>query len=318
MVDLLMRYQRLLGLVVVMLSLVGLAAYSTMPRQEDPSFPYRAALLTVEYPGASAETVERLVIQPLSDELLQVEEVDYVQSTARTGFAVQDVRLNDTIYDTDSAWDRVRQAIERARLEFPEGVGRVELDDRVIGIPAVVLAVTGSPSITELTEAARRLKKNLTDVPGVSRVDLEGDVDEQITLALDDAALFRLGLSPGRVLDTLKRRNQTIAGGFVVVDGRRVSVLPNSEFTDIESMRATPVELPDGSQVPLAAVADVWRGPQEPRQPQAWYDGEQAVLVSVVMEEDNTDAIRFGEQIRERVAALESEFAPYQIQEMFF
>ncbi len=318
MVDLLMRYQRLLGLVVVMLSLVGLAAYSTMPRQEDPSFPYRAALLTGEYPGASAETVERLVIQPLSDELLQVEEVDYVQSTARTGFAVQDVRLNDTIYDTDSAWDRVRQAIERARLEFPEGVGRVELDDRVIGIPAVVLAVTGSPSITELTEAARRLKKNLTDVPGVSRVDLEGDVDEQITLALDDAALFRLGLSPGRVLDTLKRRNQTIAGGFVVVDGRRVSVLPNSEFTDIESMRATPVELPDGSQVPLAAVADVWRGPQEPRQPQAWYDGEQAVLVSVVMEEDNTDAIRFGEQIRERVAALESEFAPYQIQEMFF
>ncbi|MDV3502587.1 efflux RND transporter permease subunit [Marinobacter sp. M-5] len=314
----LLNYQRLLGMVVTMLCLLGIAAYSTMPRQEDPSFPYRAGTVTVNYPGATADAVERLVLNPLTDELRQVEEVDFTQATARTGVAIVQVRLNDTIYDTDSAWDRVRQAMDRARQDFPGDVGQMSLDDRLIDIPAIVLAVGGSSSVTELSKVAERLKRNLANIPGVSRIVLEGDADEQITLALDDAAMFRLGISPARVLDTLSQRNQTIPGGFVVVDGRRMSVLPNSEFADIDAIRATPIELPDGSQVPLAAAAEVWRGPQEPRQPETWFDGERVVLVSVIMEEDTTDAIRFGERVRTRLSDIQADFEPYEVREMFF
>jgi multidrug efflux pump subunit AcrB len=305
-------------MVVTMLCLLGIAAYSTMPRQEDPSFPYRAGMITVSYPGASAEAVERLVLQPLTDELRQVEELDWSQGTARTGVALARLKLRDRIYDTDSAWDRVRQAMERARQDFPDDVGLMELDDRLIDIPAVVLAVGGSPSVTELSEVAERLKQNLLDIPGISRIELEGDADEQITLALDDAALYRLGVPPKRILDTLARRNQTIPGGFVVVEGKRLSVLPNTEFTDIDAIRATPIELPDGSQVPLAAAAEVWRGPAEPRQPETWFDGERVVLLSIIMEEGSTDAIRFGERIRERLDQVRPDFEPYQLREMFF
>ena len=314
----LLKSQRLLGMVVVMMCLLGVAAYSTMPRQEDPSFPYRAGLVTVNYPGANAEAVERLVLDPLADELQQVEEVDSAEGTARTGVVILRVRLNDTIYDTDAAWDRVRQAMDRARLEFPDDVGQMTLDDRMIDIPAIILAVSGAPSVTELSAVAERLKNNLVDIRGTSRVELAADADEQITLALDDAALYQLGISPARVLETLSRRNQTTPGGFVVADGRRVSVLPNSEFSSIDAIRATPIELPDGSQVPLAAAADVWRGPSEPRQPEAWYDGERVVLVNLFMEEGTTDAIRFGERVRERLELIENDFAPYQIREMFF
>jgi multidrug efflux pump subunit AcrB len=314
----LLNFQRLLGMVVTMLCLLGLAAYSTMPRQEDPSFPYRAGLLTVSYPGASADAVERLILQPLADELRQVEEIDFTQGTARAGVALVRLRLNDTIYDTDPAWDRVRLAMERAKKDFPDGVGAMVLDDRLIDIPAIVIAVGGATSVTELTRVAKRLKENLSDITGVSRISLEGDADEQITLALDDAALYRLGVSPARILNTLAQRNQTTPGGFVVVDGRRLSILPNSEFASIDAIRATPIELPDGSQVPLAAAADVWRGPTEPRQPETWFDGERVVLVSIIMQEGTTDAIRFGERVRDRINLIRSEFAPYEIREMFF
>ena len=110
MVRRLLHYQRLLGMVVTMLCLLGVAAYSTMPRQEDPSFPDRAGLITAHYSGASAETVERLVLRPLAEELRQVEEVDYSEGTARTGVALVRMRLQDDIYDTDAAWDRARIA----------------------------------------------------------------------------------------------------------------------------------------------------------------------------------------------------------------
>ncbi|SFL81666.1 efflux RND transporter permease subunit [Marinobacter zhejiangensis] len=318
MIGRLLGCQRLLGMVVTMLCLLGIAAYSTMPRQEDPNFPARAGLLTVSYPGATADTVERLIVQPLSDELLQVEELEQSKATARTGVAILRLRLNQTIYDTDAAWDRVRQAMERARQDFPADVGLMTLDDRLTATPTVILAVAGSPSMVELSKVAERLKNTLSDLPGLSRIELDGEADEQITLALDDAAMYRLGISPARVLETLAQRNQTIPGGFVVSNGRRLSVLPNSEFADVDAIRATPIQLPDGSQVPLAAAAEVWRGPVEPRQPESWFDGERVVLLSLYMETDSADAIRFGKDVRARLATIRDEFSPYTIREMFF
>ncbi|WP_150304079.1 efflux RND transporter permease subunit [Pseudomonas saliphila] len=309
---------RLIGLVVVMLCLLGIASYLTMARQEDPSFPYRAGLITVMYPGAMAESVERLVLEPLSDELSQVEEVNYFTATVRTGVALVSINLADAIYDTDSAWDRVRQAMERARLEFPEGVQQMSLDDRLIDIPAVVLAVRGDASLVHLSQQAEQLKRALADVPGLSRIELDGEADEQITIALRDSEMQRLGISHGFLAALLAGRNQVIPGGFVVSAGKRLGVLPNSEFTSIESLTATQIPLPEGGSVPLAAIADVWRGPLEPAQPQTWFDGEQAVLVSLIAQRGQVDAIRFGEQIRQRIEVLRADFAPLQIDEMFF
>jgi multidrug efflux pump subunit AcrB len=309
---------RLIGLVVGMLVLLGVASYLTMARQEDPSFPYRAGLITVTYPGAMAEAVERLVLEPLSDELAQVEEIDYFTATVRTGVLLIPLNLKDAIYDTDAAWDRVRQAMERARQSFPAGVGQMSLDDRMIDIPAVVLAVRGDASLVTLSREAERLKRALADLPGLSRVSLQGNVDEQITIALRDAQMRRLGLSPGLLADLLAQRNQIIPGGFVVSGGRRLGILPNSEFTSVEALAATQVPLADGGSVPLAAIADIWRGPVEPAQPRSWYDGEQAVLVELVAQRGQVDAIRFGAQVRERLALLRADFAPLDIDEMFF
>ncbi|MFO7703776.1 MAG: efflux RND transporter permease subunit [Halopseudomonas sp.] len=309
---------RLIGLVVVMLCLLGIAAYLTMARQEDPSFPYRAGLVTVIYPGATAEAVERLVLEPLSDELSQVEELEYFTATARTGVVLINLSLDDAIYATDSAWDRVRQALARAELEFPDGVAQISLDDRLIDIPAVVLAVRGDASLVQLGLEAERLKRALADLPGLSRIELEGKADEQVTIALRDAQMSRLGISPAYLAGILAQRNQVIPGGFIVSGDQRMGLLPNSEFVSIDALRATQIPLPEGGEIPLEALAEIWRGPLEPAQPKAWFDGEQAVIVSLTAVRGQLDAIRFGEQVRERLALLRADFAPLQIDEMFF
>jgi multidrug efflux pump subunit AcrB len=317
-ISFLLARQRLLGLVVVMMTLVGIAAYFNMARQEDPSFPYRAGLISVQYPGATAEAVERLVLRPLEEELLQIEEVDFITSTARNGVAIVRVMQHQHIYATTPAWDRVRQAMQRAALEFPEGVGQMALDDRLIDTPVVVLALRGAPSALELSRAAERLKDALVGLPSLSRVQIEAQADEQITLAIDDAQLARIGLTPQQLAAVLRGRNQVIPGGFVVAGSKRLAVLSNSEFVSMEDLRHTQIPLPDGSFVPLAAIAEIWRGPLEPAQSEAWYDGERVVLLSLYARRGQVDAIDFGAALRARLVELAPQFAPLQIEEMFF
>lgn len=318
MIGFLLARQRLLALVVGMLMLVGIVAYFNMARQEDPSFPYRAGLIAVQYPGATAEAVERLVLRPLEEELLQVEEVDFVKSTARNGVALVRVMQHQQNYATSQAWDRVRQAMERAKLQFPDGVGQMSLDDRLVDIPVVVLALRGSPSLLELSNEADRLKDALMGLPSLSRIDISAQADEQITLAIDDAALSRIGLTPQQVAQVISSRNQVIPGGFVLAGGKRLAVLSNSEFVSIDDLRRTQIPLPDGSFVPLAAIAEIWREPLEPAQSEAWYNGERVVLLNLYASRGQVDAIDFGSALRARVTELAPQFAPLHIEEMFF
>lgn len=309
---------RLVLLVVTMLALAGFASYGSMARQEDPFFPARNGLITVLYPGAPAETMERLVLEPLQDEISQVEEVLEYTATVRTGVALVSVGLLDSIYATDAAWDRVRIAMDRARTEFPEGVKDMTLDDRLTGLPAVVLAVAGDSSIVVLSQAAEQLKRRLMDLPGISRIELEGDSKEQINIALRDAEMARLGISPGALANTIGQRNQVAPGGFLVVGDTRVNLLSNNEFTSLSSLRNTQIPIPSGGSVPLSAIADVSRAATEPPSPSTWQDGEQVVAVSIFAQNNQVDAIAFGANVRARVAQLQTDFAPLQIQELFF
>ncbi|WP_237133954.1 efflux RND transporter permease subunit [Pseudohongiella sp. O18] len=309
---------RLVMLIMVMLCLSGLASYGSMARQEDPQFPSRNGLITVDYPGATADAIERLLLEPLEDELAQVEEIQEFTATARTGVALLSISLQETIYDTDPAWDRVRQAMDRAQREFPAGTGSPELDDRLTGLPAVVLAIAGSPSIVELSLAAERLKRGLAGLPGLSRIEIEGDVDEQITIAVHDAELLRLGLTPASIAGLLSQRNELVPGGFLVAGQQRVALRSNTEFESVDALRHTQVMLADGGTLPLGSIADIWRGPVEPAQPATYQDGERVVTVNIYPRTNSIDAINFGRAVRERVAGLRGQLAPLEIREMFF
>ena len=155
------RYQRFVFGFAVLMTLAGLVAYGSMARQEDPSFPYRVGTLQVVFPGASADQIEKLITEPLEEEMAQVEEIKQLESVSRDNVAVLTIQLQDRIYDTDAAWDRVRRAMERAERAFPAGVTELELDDRRMDIPTVVLSVTGHDDPVVLADAADDIKRHL-------------------------------------------------------------------------------------------------------------------------------------------------------------
>ncbi|MDO9519477.1 MAG: efflux RND transporter permease subunit [Pseudohongiella sp.] len=318
MIEQILRRPRLVLLVMVMLCLSGLASFGNMARQEDPQFPSRNGLITVLYPGATAEALERLVLEPLQDEISQVEEVNEYSAVARTGVALVSVTLNDDIYDTDPAWERVRQAMDRAELEFPEGIGEMSLDDRLTGLPAVVLAVAGDPSVVKLSEAAEQLKRALAGMPGLSRIEIEGDADEQITIALNDVDLARLQVTPGQIANILAQRNQVSPGGFIILDNKRIGLIGNTEFSNIPELAATQIPIPAGGSVPLSAFAGIWRTAAEPEQPATWQNGERVVALNIYSRANQVDAISFGRNLRERVQQVAQDFEPLEIRELFF
>ncbi len=293
--------RRLVLAVATVLALVGMVAWNGMIRQEDPSFPYRGGFVLVAYPGADPERVERLVLEPLEEELAEIETLDSIQSTVRSGQATVRLRLQDYVYDTDIQWDRVRVAVERAQQQFPDGVGDPVVDDRAVDNSSAVVVVSGSDDLLELADAAERVKKRLYGLDGVSRVEIVGDPGEQVTIAYDDAVARRVGLTPNVLADQLAKRNQVRGGGTVLVAGKTATLRPETEFRTIEEIRGT-------------AALSRWlcAGGLSGRE-FMWVNGVSAVGLSIILERDTVHVGRFGEALQDMVPALQRDFSPLQV-----
>ncbi len=313
----LLERRRLVLASALLLGGAGVAAWQTMPREEDPQLPRRHALVTVVFPGADAATVERLVVEPVEDHLAEVEEVVHTEATARQEAAVISVEIDQSIYDTDRAWDEVDRALLRAAREFPEGVRSPELDRDIFDQESVVLAVTGSPDLLELAEAAEAVRDELLGSPLVARVRWIADPGEQITIALDDAEARRLGIDYGSLAIDLAARNRTSPAGSVRVGERSASVRPSTEFRSLEEIANTPIVLASGAAVPLGAVADVARTPAEPATSRLRLDGQPAVGLGVVARR-NIDVLSFGREVREVLDRMRSELGTLRIQEVTY
>ncbi|MCG6657373.1 efflux RND transporter permease subunit [Halomonas campisalis] len=313
-----LHVKRLVLTVTALLALIGLAAWLTMDRQEDPFFPYRFGQVLVPYPGAEPEQVERLVLNALEEELAQVEEVNELIGTARLGVAHVNIEMHEHVYDTDAAWEQIRIAVNRASRKFPSGVGEAEISDRDSDAHGIVLSVTGSSDLLELREAAERLRRDLFRLKEVARIDLLADPGQQVTVSWDDALAELTGLDARALGDQLAARNLTAAGGNLSSGGRSVVLDPVTEFGSLEDLAMTPIRTRRGDVIPLGELADVRLSPREPATERIWHDGEPAVALGIILSNERVNAVRFGESLRSLLDEVRPAYAPLQIQEMFY
>ncbi|MBN2371697.1 MAG: efflux RND transporter permease subunit [Vicinamibacteria bacterium] len=316
-IDWLLSQRRLTLSLVLLLAFSGGGAWFTMVRQEDPRLPDFWGNVVTAYPAADAETVERLVLQPMEDALAEVSEIQETNGTAYDEMAVVFIELRGGLSDYSEVWDRVREALAKARREFPEGALEPQLDKDQQDQDSVVLAVTGSPDPLELLRGARRLKKALLRVPHVARVNYIADPGEQVRIEIDDAAARRLGVTPSHLSAVLAARNRVLPGGSLMVGGKTVRLRPLSEFGSVEEISKTAFVLPSGNACPLGEIATVRLGPAEPAAHRMRWNGETAVGLAVVPR-PNINLVDFGVSVRDAVARQAGSLAPMQVQEVTF
>lgn len=296
----------------------GLVAWLGMPREEDPRMPNRFGLVVTPFPGADAETIERLVIDPIEEHLSEVAEVALVTATARANVALVSIELQDVISDLEPAWKRVEDALDDARDELPDGVGPYALDKRLIGDQeAVVLAITGSVDPIALRDGAERVKRALEPLTGVAEVRVVADPGEQITIEYDALHARSLGISPMSLANQLAARNQVVPAGSLRVGDRSVALDSGSELDSFADLERSALALPSGASIALGDIATVRHGPEEPVVEIMRVGGERGVALSVIPE-PGIDVVALGRRIRGELAQLAQPLAPLQIEELSF
>lgn len=278
--------RRLLILAIFIILAAGLAAFNTMPRLEDPRLNTRNAIVVTRLPGASAARVESLITEKLEQELLEVPEIDNIESDSRANVSVLNVELKGSVVDVDPVWSKVRDRLADAEVLLPPQASKPDLDDlRGAAAFSMVIGLTWeideTPNLTILNRLAEELETRMRIVPGTDLVRLYGEVEEEILVTVNPPELAALGLFGGSVAQQIEAADAKVAAG--ALRGRQSDALleVEGEFDSLARVAEVPLaQTADGQTIRLGNVATVEKSPLDPPRQLALVEGKRGIVIA--------------------------------------
>src|SRR5207344_2846333 len=270
----------LLGVAVM---LGGFLGYWWLPVSALPQVDFPTIQVTTQLPGANPDTIAALVTAPLERQFGQIPALQTM--TSSSSFGISQITLQfDLNRDIDAAAQDVQSAINAAgstlprTLPYPPTYAKVNPADA----PIVTLALT-SPTISlralsDLSDSL--LAQRLSEVTGVGKVTVQGNIRPAIRIQVDLSRLANYGIGLEDIRNVIVGAN--VAGPKGALDGAHQSytISANDQITVAEAYRTIIIAYRNGAPVLLRDVADVVDGLENNRVG-GFYQGMPAIVVDI-------------------------------------
>ncbi|MDQ7088788.1 MAG: efflux RND transporter permease subunit [Acidobacteriota bacterium] len=282
--------------------LAGLSTYIALPRESFPEIKIPLILVSTSYPGTAPSDMESQVTRKIELELKGLSGLKELRSTSYDGNSVIEVEFNPEV-DLDTALQKVREGVDRARPELPEEVDDPTLTDIDFSrTPIMIVTLAGDFGIDRLKQIADDLKDELEAIAGVNLVRIVGGRDREVHVFADPQRLAAYGLGLTDLVETIAREHLTVPGGDVDLGRLNFLVRIPAEVQRPEDIGAFVISVQGGQTIRVRDVAQVLYGFEE-ETTRARLNGRAAISMTV---EKRTGAniIEVARRVRERVDAL--------------
>lgn len=300
---------RITVVVLIVVLLAGVSTFRTMPRDEDPGFIIRVALVMTYFPGASPERMELLVTDKLEKVIKEMPEIDFISSESRTGVSILYIGIKERYTQMRPIWDKLRRKVDRARPDLPDGVIGPTVNDEFGDVFGTIVTITGEGfSYAELKDMADDVRNELLLIEEVAKVQIHGAQEERIFVEYTNARLAELGLSASQLSGILAGQNIIIPGGDVTTEMEKIVLEPTGSFESVEELKRTLIQIPGRSDVLyLEDIAHVYRGYIDPPASIVTSSGTPALALAISLREGG-NIIALGQKVKETVAYLQGEY----------
>lgn len=313
----------------------GVVSYFSLGQLEDPVFSIKSAVVLTKYPGASPEEVELEVTDRIEKALQEMPQLKQLYSVSRPGESYIKVDIKPQYWSDrlPQVWDELRKKVRDVKKKLPPGAHEPMVMDDFGFVYGFLLALTGDGySYKDLEDYAELIKKEMSLVKGVSRVELWGVQDRVIYVDVTEQQISQLNLTSETVVSTLQNQNVVVDAGALDVENKRFRISPSGEFSSPEEIgeliirphsvdvidnlinasenspqkaRALTKTLDDASSqiIRVKDIGDVYRGYKDPPTTMMRYNGQPAIGIQVAGLEDE-NIVEVGNRLYDRLEEI--------------
>lgn len=270
------------------LMVLGLASWQRMSVEEFPDVDFPFVVVYTNYAGASPEAVESEITKKIEDQINTISGVKKIVSQSSEGLSTVMVEFNLDTSSTTAAQD-VRDKIAVVSADFRDEISEpiVERYDPTANAVMSIVFESENLALRDLSSyLEQRIVPQLRTVAGVGSVNLLGDAQRQIRIAVDPVKMQAFGVGIDQVMNTLKSENIDLPGGNLKQGSRELVVEIQSKVLYPQGFGDLIVANKNGAPIYLKQVADISDGQAE-TDSGAFLNGQAAVAVDILRSSDS-------------------------------
>ncbi len=243
--------------------IIGLSSYFSMPREDFPEIKETKIYISTPFPGNTAEDIERLITDPLEDELKNISNVVEILSTSQEDYAIITVEFDEEI-SVEEAKQKVKDEVdgEVASEDWPLFNG-AKVEPNVFDlnlseeIPIMNINISGDYPVQKLKEFGEFLEEEIEDLPEIKGVDIRGAQELEVEVAVDIYKMMAAKVSFDDVLTAINNGNTTMSAGNLKVSGQRRTIRILGEIEEPDELESFVIKSENGAPVYLKDIAKV-------------------------------------------------------------
>lgn len=244
----------------LIITVMGLVAYNNIPKENFPEIQIPKIFVQTVYPGTSPDNMEKLITKQIEKELQSTQGLKKLTSNSYQDYSMVTAEFQIDV-DLKDAKQRVKDAVDRAKTEFPQNDARLQepeiIDINLSDLPVMYVNVSGDYDLKKLKEYADDLEERIESLTEISQVDVVGALDREIQVNVDLNKMSAAKIGFQDIINSLGSENVTSSAGTVPIDGVRRSINIRMDFKSAEEISRVVLMNPEGRAVTLSDIADV-------------------------------------------------------------
>ena len=293
-------------MLVMSLVVVGLFSFRDLGVDLFPKADPATVNVRIQLPGASADEIATVAIEPLEEALSSISGIDQMTANVNEG------RGNITVRfvlerDLNDAANTVREKVSSAMRFLPPQVlppviQKADPDSDPIMTLIVSSDTLGLRTLTEIAD--KQVKRALESVDGVGQIDLGGGRAREVHIVVDVEKLNAYGLTIDQVRDAIQRENVEIPGGTIEQGKSELTLrtLGRIDATDqfnniiITTVNRTPIRISD-----IGYSEDTTEKPTST----TWLDDEKSAVQLEIRRASGENTIKVTDAIKRKLGPIQ-------------
>jgi multidrug efflux pump subunit AcrB len=301
-----LRHRSLVTYLMLVIAAAGIWSYLRLGRSEDPDFTVKTMVVQAAWPGATvADTIEQITDR-IESKLQETPSVDYLKSYTSAGLMTIFVSLKDSTppAQVPDIWYQVRKKVGDIRNTLPQGIIGPGFNDEFGDTYGIVYGFTADGfTDRELRDYVVDVRKQILQVPDISKIDILGAQDERVYVEFSEKQLAGLGIDRSALIVALQAQNAVTPAGIVQTGNEKILVRVSGAFRSEQDVLAVNFVAKNGRIIRLGDIAHVTRGPADPVQPMFRVNGRQGIGLAIAMRKGG-DVLALGRNVEHAMAEI--------------
>jgi len=305
---------RLNYMLFAILLLLGLYSFEHIPRDVFPKIKIDKIIVSGNYEGASARTLDKIAVNSLEKEFRAINGIGKIESFIQDGefSTLLNVEQSD---EKILVLNKVKQVISNYQNKLPKDMDEPTAQLEVWSMPLIdVTVASNSLSKQQLIEKSKQIKDELSTLVGISKVELYEDTSRVFEIILDSQKIELYDLNKTLLIQAIKDLSYIYPLGKIQDKKEHLYLSTNNGKKEVSQYLNTQIKI-ENKTIYLSDIASITKQFKKV-DVITQVNGKQNIVIGI-SKNDKANAITLVALIKEKIEILNSQFKDLEVSTSF-